>query len=149
MTRDFNTAYQAMDDIAPEQWASALALLGDTPRDEQPVADRWELAQQLFEARDYTGAAKQLAAVVEQAPEHGAARLLLARSYYHSAQLRRAEEVLREIVERDPVDDYAHLMLGRTLQRQGRHVEAEQWLRMAAVFAGEHGTTEWTPVETR
>ncbi|UUU35647.1 hypothetical protein JIX56_40585 [Streptomyces sp. CA-210063] len=31
----------------------------------------------------------------------------------------------------------AHLMLGRTLQRQGRHGEAEPWMRMAAAFSGE------------
>jgi FMN reductase len=78
-----------------------------------------------------------LAAVVEEAPEQTGPRLLLARAYYHSAQLRRAEEQLRLIVERDPVEHYAHLMLGRTLQRQGRRDEATPWLRMAAAFAGE------------
>ena len=51
------------------------------------------------------------------------ARWLLARAYYHSAQLRRAESELRVIVERDPVEHYARLMLGRALERQGRQEE--------------------------
>ena len=67
-------------------------------------------------------------------PEQVAPRLLLARTYYHSAQLGRAEQQLRAVIERDPVEYYAHLMLGRTLERQGRHAEAAPWLRMAAAM---------------
>ena len=67
-------------------------------------------------------------------PEQAAPRLLLARTYYHSAQLGRAEQQLRAVIERDPVEYYAHLMLGRTLERQGRHAEAAPWLRMAAAM---------------
>ena len=70
-----------------------------------------------------------------------APRLLLARAYYHSAQLRRAEEQLREVIERDPVEFYAHLMLGRTLERQGRHAEAAPWLRTATAMSGR----KWGP----
>ncbi|NEB03407.1 tetratricopeptide repeat protein [Streptomyces sp. SID13726] len=135
---DFN-AYPATGGVAPDRWASALHLFDDgvgVPHEESTV-ERWERAQLLFEARDYSGAAKLLDAVVEEAPEQTGPRLLLARAYYHSAQLRRAEEQLRVIVERDPVEHYAHLMLGRTLQRQGRQADAEPWLRMAGAFAGE------------
>ncbi|MEV7074244.1 tetratricopeptide repeat protein [Streptomyces sp. NPDC093990] len=138
MTNDFN-AYAATGGVAPDRWASALHLFDDgvgVPHEETTV-ERWERAGLLFEARDYSGAAKLLAAVVEEAPEQTGPRLLLARAYYHSAQLRRAEEQLRVIVERDPVEHYAHLMLGRTLQRLGRAEEAEPWLRMAGAFAGE------------
>ncbi|MCD7438472.1 tetratricopeptide repeat protein [Streptomyces lincolnensis] len=132
-------AYPAADGVAPDRWASALHLFdnGAGVPHEETVAERWERARLLFEARDYSGAAKLLAAVVEEVPEQTGPRLLLARAYYHSAQLRRAEEQLRQIVERDPVEHYAHLMLGRTLQRQGREGEAEPWLRMAGAFAGE------------
>ena len=133
------TGYLANDGVAPDRWASALHLFDNgvgVPHEETTV-ERWERAQLLFEARDYIGAARLLAAVVEEAPEQTGPRLLLARAYYHSAQLRRAEEQLRRIVERDPVEHYAHLMLGRTLQRQGRPEEAEPWLRMAAAFSGE------------
>ena len=138
MTDDFNT-YPATDGVAPDRWASALHLFDNGPGGprEESTAERWERAQLLFGARDYSAAAKLLTAVVEEAPEQTGPRLLLARAYYHSAQLRRAEELLRVIVERDPVEHYAHLMLGRTLQRQGRQDEAAPWLRMAGAFAGE------------
>ncbi|MER5227992.1 tetratricopeptide repeat protein [Streptomyces flaveus] len=138
MSDSFNDTW-ANGGVAPDRWASALHLFdnGAGAPHEETTVERWERARLLFEARDYIGAARLLAAVVEEVPEQTGPRLLLARAYYHSAQLRRAEEQLRVIVERDPVEHYAHLMLGRTLQRQGRHGEAEPWMRMAAAFAGE------------
>lgn len=102
-------------------------------------AERWERAQLYFRSRDYAGAARVLAGLVEEVPEQTGPRLLLARAYYHSAQLHRAETELRAIVERDPVEHYARLMLGRTLQRQGRHTEAESQLRIAAALTGDVG----------
>ncbi|GHD88156.1 tetratricopeptide repeat protein [Streptomyces naganishii] len=100
-------------------------------------AERWERARMFFDAKDYTAAGRVLAGLVEEVPEQTGPRLLLARAYYHSAQLRRAEAQLRLIVERDPVEHYARLMLGRTLQRQGRHEEAATHLRVASALAGE------------
>ncbi|QOV40462.1 tetratricopeptide repeat protein [Streptomyces ferrugineus] len=100
-------------------------------------AERWERARLFFDARDYAGAARVLGQLVEEVPEQTAPRLLLARAYYHSAQLQRAENELRVIVERDPVEQYARLMLGRTLQRQGRHEEAEPHMRLASALAGD------------
>ncbi|MEU2282552.1 tetratricopeptide repeat protein [Streptomyces sp. NPDC013178] len=138
MTDNFND-YPANDGVAPDRWASALHLFDDgvgVPHEETTL-ERWERAQLLFAARDYIAAAKLLAAVVEEAPEQTGPRLLLARAYYHSAQLGRAEQQLREIIDRDPVEHYAHLMLGRTLERRGRHDEAAPWLRMAAAFTGD------------
>ncbi|MEV5847476.1 tetratricopeptide repeat protein [Streptomyces sp. NPDC051985] len=138
MTDNFNE-YPATDGVAPDRWASALHLFdnGVGGPHEESTTERWERAQLLFEAKDYIGAVRLLTDVVQEAPEQTGPRLLLARAYYHSAQLRRAEEQLRQIVERDPVEHYAHLMLGRTLQRQGRQDEAQPWLRMAAAFSGE------------
>jgi hypothetical protein len=100
-------------------------------------AERWERARMFFDAKDYTAAARVLDGLVEEVPEQTGPRLLLARSYYHSAQLRRAETELRLIVERDPVEQYARLMLGRTLERQGRHEEAGPHLRLASALAGD------------
>lgn len=100
-------------------------------------AERWRRAQMFFDARDYAAAARILDRLVEEVPEQTGPRLLLARSYYHSAQLRRAEAELRVIVERDPVEQYARLMLGRTLERQGRHDEAKPHLRLASALAGD------------
>ncbi|MHC5256577.1 tetratricopeptide repeat protein [Streptomyces sp. UC4497] len=90
-----------------------------------------------FDAKEYANAARILDGLVAEVPEQTGPRLLLARSYYHSAQLRRAETELRTIVERDPVEHYARLMLGRTLERQGRHDEAAPHLRMASALAGD------------
>lgn len=101
------------------------------------AAERWERARMFFDAKEYTKAAHILNGLVEEAPEQVGPRLLLARSYYHSAQLRRAEDQLRIVVERDPVEHYARLMLGRTLERQGRDAEAAPHLRMASALAGD------------
>ncbi|MFF4099237.1 tetratricopeptide repeat protein [Streptomyces sp. NPDC001903] len=101
------------------------------------AAERWERARLFFDAKEYTTAAAILGALAVEAPEQLAPRLLLARAYYHSAQLSRAEHELRAILERWPVEDYARLMLGRTLERQGRAEEARPHLRMAAAMAGE------------
>jgi len=105
--------------------------------DHGTAAERWERARMFFDAKDYAAAARVLVGLVEEAPEQVGPRLLLARSYYHSAQLRRAESELRAIVELDPVEHYARLMLGRTLQRQGRHDEAEPHMRIASALAGD------------
>ncbi|GAA2572366.1 tetratricopeptide repeat protein [Streptomyces lienomycini] len=100
-------------------------------------AERWERARMFFDAKDYAAAARVLDALVGEVPEQTGPRLLLARSYYHSAQLRRAEAELRVVVERDPVEQYARLMLGRTLERQGRQEEADTQLRIASALAGD------------
>ena len=134
-TSDNVTDYQPNGEPAADRWATALHLFDAAH--EETAAEKWERARLLFDARDYIAAAPLLADVVTDAPGQSDARMLLARAYYHSAQLRRAEEQLREIVDRDPTDHYAHLMLGRTLQRQGRHDEATPWLRLAAAFSGE------------
>ncbi|KUF13591.1 MULTISPECIES: tetratricopeptide repeat protein [Streptomyces] len=105
--------------------------------DHGTAAERWERAQQFFDAKEYTTAASILAPLADEVPEQVAPRLLLARAYYHSAQLRRAEAELRTVVDLDPVEGYARLMLGRTLERQGRDDEAAAHLRMAAAMSGE------------
>ncbi|WP_067280544.1 tetratricopeptide repeat protein [Streptomyces jeddahensis] len=95
-----------------------------------------------FDAKEYAAAARILDGLVAEVPEQVAPRLLLARAYYHSAQLRRAETELRAVLERDPVETYARLMLGRTLQRQGRDADAAPHLRMAAALSGDFGAGE-------
>jgi predicted Zn-dependent protease len=135
-------SYRPDGEPTADRWAGALHLF-DGAGDGMPVireetaAERWERAELLFEEKGYAEAAKLLAGIVAEFPEQVAARLLLARAYYHSAQLRRAEEELRTVIDRDPVEHYAHLMLGRTLERQGRKTEAAPWLRMAGAFSGE------------
>ncbi|WP_329200136.1 MULTISPECIES: tetratricopeptide repeat protein [unclassified Streptomyces] len=101
------------------------------------AAERWARGSLFFDAKEYATAARVLATLTAEAPEQLAPRLLLARAYYHSAQLSRAELELRAILERWPVEDYAQLMLGRTPERQGRAAEAAPYLRLAAAMAGE------------
>ncbi|MFE9255373.1 tetratricopeptide repeat protein [Streptomyces sp. NPDC006879] len=100
------------------------------------AAERWARAQLFFDAREYAAAARVLSNLAPETPEQLAPRLLLARAYYHSAQLSRAERELRDILERWPVEDYARLMLGRTLERQGRAAEAAAHLRIAGAMTG-------------
>ncbi|MER7463282.1 tetratricopeptide repeat protein [Streptomyces sp. NPDC097981] len=101
------------------------------------AAERWARARLFFDAKEYATAARILDALAAEVPEQLAPRLLLARAYYHSAQLSRAEHELRAILERWPVEDYAQLMLGRTLERRGRAAEAAPYLRLARAMAGE------------
>lgn len=103
---------------------------------EGPVnpADRWVRATFLFDLRDYITAARELEALAADEPATAAVRLLLARAYYHSAQLGRAEQTLRDLLADAPSDGYAHLLLGRTLQRGSRHDEATPHLRLAAAM---------------
>jgi predicted Zn-dependent protease len=137
MSIDNFNDYAPNGEPAADRWATALHLFDRGDDVEETALERWERAQLLFEAKDYIKAARLLAAVVDEVSEPTGPRLLLARAYYHSAQLGRAEEQLRVIVDRDPVEHYAHLMLGRTLERQGRRDEAQQWLRLAAAFTGD------------
>ena len=87
-----------------------------------------------FDAGDPITAAKVLEPIVEAEPDRFDVRLLLARAYFHSAQLGRAEEQLRRLVELNPSDHYARFVLGRTLERAHRPTEALPHLRMAAAM---------------
>jgi Flp pilus assembly protein TadD len=105
-----------------------------------PFTLRLASASGLFGRGEYLEASRALAELVAEAeltdPGHRITdlRLLLARAYYHSAQLGRAEQVLHTVLEEDPTDGYAHLLLGRTLQRAARHDEAKRSLALAEVF---------------
>jgi predicted Zn-dependent protease len=94
----------------------------------------YERAVRLFDTGDPLGATRALGPVVEAEPENRSVRLLLARAYYHSAQLRRAEEQLRWLIDRDPADHYAHFVLGRTLERLGKPAAALPHMRMAVAM---------------
>ncbi|MFJ9948898.1 tetratricopeptide repeat protein [Kitasatospora sp. NPDC091207] len=97
----------------------------------------YRLATFHFDSKAYAEAARLLEGVLAEEPANLSVRLLLARSYYHSAQLTRAEAELRRILDAHPAEDYARLMLGRTLERRGRAEEARPHLRLAAAMAGE------------
>ncbi|MCK2219475.1 tetratricopeptide repeat protein [Actinomadura sp. ATCC 31491] len=102
----------------------------------ETLARTYARGRMFFELKDYIEAARALAQVVAEAPGDVAARLLLARAYYHSAQLGRAEAELREVLARDPGEAYAYLLLGRTLERRSRPREAAPYLRLHAAMTG-------------
>ncbi|WP_068402288.1 tetratricopeptide repeat protein [Kribbia dieselivorans] len=101
---------------------------------------RYRRAQTLFETKSYREAAEELEILLGTADAlHGLddARLLLARSYYHSAQLNRAEKLTRTILDERPEDGWVALLLARILQRSGRSPEAEPYLNRARVLGEE------------
>jgi predicted Zn-dependent protease len=94
----------------------------------------YQRATTFFDAGDPRTAAKLLEPIVAAEPGNSGVRLLLARSYFHSAQLSRAQEHLLVLIDRDPTDHYAHFVLGRTLERLSRPAEALPHLRIASVM---------------
>lgn len=96
--------------------------------------DAYRWAVDLFEQRDYYAAAEVLQHLVDTHPHESelrAARELLVRSYYHSAQIGRAAETARQLLERDPANEYAALLLARSLERASRRDEADAARRLA------------------
>lgn len=98
---------------------------------------QFQYAESLYAQRDYAEAAlvlEKLLAASEVTHSTTDARLLLARSYFHSAQLKGAEREARAVLDAAPTEGYAALLLGRTLQRQSRHAEARNYLEMAKIW---------------
>lgn len=94
----------------------------------------YERAESLLDAGRPIEAADALVPVIAAEPDNAAVRSLLARAYFHSAQLGRAEQQLRWLIDHDPSDHYAQFVLGRTLERLGRPEQALPHLRLAAVM---------------
>ncbi|NHN57243.1 tetratricopeptide repeat protein [Calidifontibacter sp. DB0510] len=112
------------------------------------IYERFQRAGELFAAKDYRTAASMCENILadvayEDSTTHGVddVRLLLARSYFHSAQLQRAEETSRVLLQDNPTDAYAALLRARSLQRLGRRDEAERAMALATAL-GAPGTGE-------
>lgn len=115
--------------------------------------DRFRWAEDLFEYGDYRASARvleQLLDDLESAPAGhpvDGVRELLARAYFHSAQLRKAETTARALLAEDPRNAYAALLLARTLERGSRRDEAGPARALAAALgapvpSGTDGPTE-------
>ncbi|HEY1177565.1 MAG TPA: DsbA family protein, partial [Phytomonospora sp.] len=89
-------------------------------------------AESLIKLNDPLGALVLLRPLLDDFAGDPNVRLLAARAYFGSAQLRRAEELLSELVEGNPGDFYARYLLGRTLRRMGRAEEAAPHLALTA-----------------
>ena len=101
--------------------------------DDSPYG-RFRRAEFLLAAGQPLEAARAVAPVVEEAPEHTAALELHARALFASAQLAGAERALRELVDRRPDDGWARFALARTLERRGRGAEGAEHRRVAAAL---------------
>ncbi|WP_030683196.1 tetratricopeptide repeat protein [Streptomyces sp. NRRL B-1347] len=91
-------------------------------------------AEQLLAARDPRGAVKLLDTVIAAHPENTAARLLRARAFFASAQLRAAELEFSIVLEREPDNAFAHFALARTYERALRPDQARRHFRLAAAL---------------
>ncbi|MFC4911034.1 tetratricopeptide repeat protein [Actinomadura gamaensis] len=96
--------------------------------------DEFQRAQMFFDAKDYISASRLLAPVAEAEPGNGAVAELLARAYFHSAQLGRAEDAFRRLIGLDPCNGWAHEALARTLERRNRPAEAARYRKLAAAM---------------
>lgn len=96
--------------------------------------EEFQRASMFFEAKDYAAAARLLAPLAEQEPENRSALELLARAYFHSAQLSRAEAAFHRLLDLDPCNGWAYEALARTLERRSRSVEAARYRKIANAF---------------
>ncbi|MQS06156.1 DsbA family oxidoreductase [Streptomyces alkaliphilus] len=107
-----------------------LAGVGPQP-DVPDEVNRMRWAESLMEERDPLGALTLLRPLLAEFADDPGVRLLAARAYFGSAQLRRARTVLGPLVEQRPDDSYVRLLYGRTLQRLGLDALARPHLRLA------------------
>jgi Flp pilus assembly protein TadD len=99
------------------------------------LVTRYRLAQTYLDDGAPLAALETVRPVEAQLAESAAGQLLIARAYFHSAQLGRAEHAFGRLVEMDPTDDFARFALGRTLERQNRPAEAAAHYRIAAALS--------------
>ncbi|MCP2336824.1 tetratricopeptide repeat protein [Actinomadura rupiterrae] len=96
--------------------------------------DEFQRARMFFDARDYISASRILAPVAEAEPRNGAVAELLARAYFHSAQLGRAEDAFHRLIDLDPGNGWAYEALARTLERRNNPAEATRYRKLAAAM---------------
>jgi hypothetical protein len=99
------------------------------------TGDRVRLAEAYLDAGDALQALDMLSPLHQELDGNHAGQLLLARAYYHSAQLGRAQTTLERLVDSAPSDHYARFLLGRTLERRHRPAAALMHYRLAAAMA--------------
>ncbi|POM27145.1 hypothetical protein BTM25_15550 [Actinomadura rubteroloni] len=107
--------------------------------------EEFQRATLFFDARDYATAARLLEPIAAADPSNRATAELLARAYFHSAQLSRAEAAFRRLLDLDPCNGWAHEALARTLERRNRPADAVRYRRTAEAL----GTTAADAPEMR
>jgi hypothetical protein len=99
------------------------------------TVDRVRLAEAYLDSGEALQALDMLAPLHDELAGNQAGQLLLARAYYHSAQLGRAQATLERLVDSAPSDHYARFLLGRTLERRHQPDAALTHFRLAAAMA--------------
>lgn len=100
--------------------------------------DQVRLAEAYLEGGDPLQAVAVLEPVLEEYGNESAVASLLARAYFHSAQLARAASTLVALVAlvaREPSDTYARFLLARTLERQSAPKRAVGHLRVVVAMS--------------
>jgi tetratricopeptide (TPR) repeat protein len=97
--------------------------------------DRFRLAEAYLDGGDPLQALDMLEPLHQELDGNAAGQLLLARAYYHSAQLGRAQATLERLVDSAPSDHYARFLLGRTLERRNQPAAALTHYQLAAAMA--------------
>ncbi|TCK24545.1 tetratricopeptide repeat protein [Pseudonocardia endophytica] len=97
--------------------------------------DQVRLAEGYLDVGNPLLAVGLLEAVRPQLDGDRAAELLLARGYFHSAQLSRARDVLEPLVEQEPTDVWTRFLLARTLERQSETGRALSHLRLVTAMS--------------
>ncbi|MET8213030.1 tetratricopeptide repeat protein [Streptomyces sp. NPDC005373] len=93
--------------------------------------ERLHYASRLFKSQHFRAASRVFADLVAAEPRSLDLRMLLACSYYNTAQLTLAEAELRQVLHAAPGHASAHLALARVLERRHRWSEAAPHMRIA------------------
>ena len=97
--------------------------------------DQVRLAEGFLDGGNPRLAADLLEAARPRLDGDRAAELLLARAYFHTAQLSRARRVLEPLVEREPTDVWTRFLYARTLERQSEIERAASQLRIVTAMS--------------
>jgi hypothetical protein len=97
--------------------------------------DQVRLAEGYLEVGNPLLAVDLLEAVRPRLDGDRAVDVLLARAYFHTAQLSRARAVLEPLVEGEPTDVWTRFLLARTLERQGETARAIGQMRIVTAMS--------------
>jgi predicted DsbA family dithiol-disulfide isomerase len=130
----FVVGARAVAGAQPPEILRDLLSGGKDGRSVPEEVERFRWAESLLDQGDPLGALTMLRPLLDEHASDRGVRMLAARAWFASAQLRRARAALQALVADDPSDAYARVLLGRTLERMGLGSEAALHLRVATAM---------------